>query len=61
MDNSEFQNEALQRLTRIETKITTVCGTQGDHEKRIRTLERGAWVAIGALVILQIVLGLILK
>lgn len=30
-------------LTRVETKLDAVMGTQTDHEDRIRTLERSRW------------------
>ena len=36
-------NEILQRLTRIETKLDVI----SDHEKRIRFLERYAFILIG--------------
>ena len=53
----EFEREVLQRLTCIETKLNNgVMKKQGDHEKRIRFLEKGFYVAFGALFILQIAL-----
>lgn len=39
----EQESEILQRLTRIETKLDVL----GDHEKRIRFLERYAFVLVG--------------
>lgn len=55
--------EAVKKLTeRDELHVTTNdfaahLLVDADHEKRIRFLERYAWVAIGGLAILQIALG----
>lgn len=39
----EQESEILQRLTRIETKLDIL----SDHEKRIRFLERYAFILVG--------------
>lgn len=43
-----MDNEVLERLTRIETKLDTAIGRVDDHESRIRRLERALWPATGA-------------
>lgn len=43
----EDENEILQRLTRIETKLDMKIEKVNDHEKRIRFLERYAFVLLG--------------
>lgn len=43
----EDENEILQRLTRIETKLDMKIERVNDHEKRIRFLERYAFILIG--------------
>lgn len=53
----EFQEDVLQRLTRIETKMTSVCSRSKDHEKRIRFLEKGYFIAVGVLIVANIVIG----
>lgn len=35
-------------LARIETKLDQVLTVAGDHEQRIRRLERAIWIAAGA-------------
>lgn len=60
MDN--FQSEVLQRLTRIESRLNNgLTKTQEDHEKRIRILERGFWIAIGSLMLIEIIFRVFLK
>ena len=61
MENGEFQKEVIRTLARLETKMNNVCKTQGDHEKRIRFLEKGIWIALGVLVVADILLRAILK
>jgi hypothetical protein len=59
---ASFENEVLQRLTSIETKLNNgISARQNDHEKRIRFLERGLYIAIGALGLLQIGLSVLIK
>lgn len=43
----EHESEILQRLTRIETKLDSHIGRIDDHEKRIRFLERYAFMLVG--------------
>ena len=55
-----FENKVLQRLTEIETKLNNgVIKSQADHERRIRFLEKGIYIAFGALFILQIALKMV--
>lgn len=51
------ENEILQRLVRIETKLDVL----GDHEKRIRFLERYAFILIGIFALITIVLEIYIK
>ena len=44
-----FEDEVIDRLARIETKLETV----SDHEKRIRVLEASRWKSIGAATVLS--------
>ena len=61
MENGVFQNEVIRTLARLETKMNSVCDKQKDHEKRIRFLEKGIWIAIGVLVVADIVLRAVIK
>lgn len=36
-----------ERLARIETKVDSMTSKIGDHEFRIRSLERARWISIG--------------
>jgi hypothetical protein len=40
--------EVLERLTRIETKLDAAISRGDDHEHRLRRLERAVWLATGA-------------
>ena len=52
--------EILERLTRIEARIENgLYEDVGDHERRIRTLERFMWTAFGILAALQVILKFI--
>lgn len=53
----EQESEILQRLTRIETKLDVL----GDHEKRIRFLERYAFILLGIFGIAVIIIQTITK
>ena len=61
MENGEFQKEVIGTLARLETKMNGVCEKQRDHEKRLRFLEKGAWIVIGIIVIAEIVLRAMMK
>ena len=56
MENGKFQNEVIATLSRLETKMNGVCKKQDDHEKRIRFLEKSIWIAIGVLIVADILL-----
>jgi hypothetical protein len=47
------------KLTEIETKLLFFIQGHGDHEKRIRFLEKFAYVIAGGLVIIEIALRLV--
>jgi hypothetical protein len=50
---TEYEQEVIERLTRIETKIEAAA----DHEPRIRSLENRQWALSGGLGIVGVVLG----
>jgi hypothetical protein len=50
-------SEILQRLTRIETKLDVL----GDHEKRIRFLERYAFVLVGIFSLAVLIIETVFK
>lgn len=52
----EQESEILQRLTRIETKLDSHIGRIDDHEKRIRFLERYAFILIGIFFLVTIII-----
>lgn len=57
-----FEQETISRLARIETLINNgITSKLSDHEKRMRFLERGFWIAVGGLGLLQIALTLVSK
>lgn len=54
----EFEQEVLDRLARIETRINNgITDKIQDHEKRVRFLERALWVAMGGFGLLQIAIS----
>ncbi len=59
MENGKWQQEVIGSLARINTKLDGICDSQKDHEKRIRFLERGAWVVFGIIAILSVAMKFI--
>lgn len=57
----EQESEILQRLTRIETKLDSKIEKLADHEKRIRFLERYAFILLGIFGIAVIIIQTITK
>ena len=58
----EFQIDVIQRLSTIEAKLSNgITKKQDDHEKRLRFLERGLYIAVGVFTVIQIILNLIMK
>lgn len=49
------ESEILQRLTRIETKLDVL----SDHEKRIRFLERYAFILVGIFGLIAVAIKLL--
>jgi len=47
METNEFEVQIIERLTRIETMLTSAVSKSDDHEKRIRSLESFKWVLVG--------------
>ena len=56
MENGEYQKKVIDSLARLETNMKGVCKEQDDHEKRIRFLEKSIWIAIGVLIVADILL-----
>ena len=54
MENGQYQKTVIATLARLETKMDAVCEKQKDHEKRLRFLERGAWVVFGVIAIISL-------
>ena len=52
----EQENEILQRLTRIETKLDSKIEKLADHEKRIRFLERYAFMLLGVFGLIMVII-----
>lgn len=50
-----MQPEDRERLVRVETKLDTIITSGGDHEKRIRSLERGWWKQMGAMGVITVI------
>ncbi len=61
MENGEYQKKVIDSLARLETNMKGVCKKQDDHEKRLRFLERGIWVAFGMLVVADILVNTLVK
>jgi len=57
----ESENEILIQLARIETKLNTALGSIGDHEKRIRFLERYAFILIGVFGLITVAIEIFKK
>lgn len=52
----DTENEILQRLTRIETKLDSKIEKLADHEKRIRFLERYAFMLLGVFGLIMVII-----
>ena len=60
MEDIEFRDTVIRELSYIKAKLDNgITSTQIDHEKRIRFLEKGFYIAIGALGLLQILIKLV--
>ncbi len=57
MENGKWQQQVIERLARIETKMNGICSNQDDQEKRIRFLERGAWIILGVITVASVALN----
>ena len=66
---NEFESDVVTRLVRIETKIDNGISSKleehtnelKDLKKRTNFLEKGLWIAVGVVAVVQIILNLILK
>lgn len=62
MEDQEFRESVIKDLSWIKAKLNNgITSRQEDHEKRIRFLERGFYVAMGGLALLQIALKYFIK
>ena len=48
-------------VARIETKLDTALSKQGDHEKRLRTLEKAYYTLLGLSVAFPVILKYLIK
>ena len=55
MSDQSFETKVLSALATLNTKMDNTLDKQRDHEKRIRFLEKGIWIIIGILVVIDIV------
>ena len=60
-DERRREDNMLSRLVSIEAKVDAVLTGQGDHESRIRSLERGWWKASGAAAVIGAVAASLFK
>ena len=61
-DLNERTIEILERVSGIEARLSDgIPEALKDHEKRIRRIERGMWLAIGALALLEFAMPLAFK
>ena len=66
---NEFESDVVTRLVRIETKIDNgISSKLEEHsaelkelKKRTGFLEKGLWIAVGVVAVIQIILNLLLK
>ena len=66
---NEFESDVVTRLVRIETKIDNgISSKLEEHsvelkelKKRTNFLEKGLWIAVGVVAVIQIILNLLLK
>lgn len=62
MTDEQFKTDVVVRLTRIESKLNNgITEKQSDHEKRIRYLERGLYLGLGGLLVIQVLINIIIK
>lgn len=62
MEDQEFRESVITDLTWIKAKLNNgITSKQIDHEKRIRYLEKGFYIAVGGLAVLQVVLAIIFQ
>ena len=58
----EFEQEVLQRLSVIETRLSNgITKRQDDHEHRLRFLEKGYYIGLGILLVISTTVQIILK
>lgn len=57
LERSEAERMVAAAKAEAEKEHATIKEKQEDHEKRVRRLERYVWLAIGALAILEVLLG----
>ena len=58
--SKEDITEILERLARIEARLENgLCEDMKDHERRLRWLEKGFWMGLGALALIQTILRFI--
>ena len=62
MEDREFRESVIKDLEYIKAKLNNgISAKQDDHEKRLRFLEKGLYVAIGGLGLLQVFLKFFIR
>lgn len=57
MSQQQFEREVLDRLTKLETILTSYVESNKDHESRLRKVETECWLQRGALAVFAVVMG----
>lgn len=60
MENIELNN-VIQRLVRIEEKLDQYKEYSDDHENRIRFLEKGLWMGLGIIGLIELITNVLIK
>lgn len=62
IDDRQFRESVIKDLEYIKAKLNNgISARQTDHEKRIRFLEKGFYIAVGVLALLELMLKFWLK
>jgi hypothetical protein len=62
IDDNEFKVSVIKDLEYIKAKLNNgITAKQEDHERRLRFLEKGFYIAVGAIALLEIFLKIFWK
>lgn len=54
IENGKLLRQIYEDVTIVKTKLEDFISTVDDHEKRIRFLERGFWIAVGVIGLVEL-------